>query len=142
MRKLSLVFVGLLLSSNAFAFSDLLTMHATKNLIARVQMQSTLQERNATLEQYKEFLNRRLNAFEMPENPLLADDSLAMEFASLNEFESYVVNIDIRRINPKTCASAKAHVESASGASQDQLAKGQIASEALLAQEIISAICK
>ncbi len=142
MRKLGLVFLGLLLSSNAFAFSDLVTMQATKNLIARVQTQSTLQERNATLEEYKQFLNGRLNNFEMPEDALTADDNLAKEFASLNEFETYVGNIDIRRLNHKSCAAAKAHVEAASGASQDQLAKGQIASEALLAQEIISALCK
>ncbi|MDG0815660.1 hypothetical protein [Bdellovibrio svalbardensis] len=142
MRKLVLAFAGLLLSSNAFAFTDSATINATKSLIAHVQTQGTLQERNATLERYKEFLSNRLNTFEMPEDALNVDDELAMEFASLNEFESYVMNIDLRKLNQKSCAAAKARVEAATGASQDQLSKGQIGSEALLAQEIINALCK
>ena len=141
MRKLMII-ASLLISSQAFAFTDLLTVHQTKNLIARVKMENTLERKNQALENYKEWLSSRLNSFEMPEDPLQASDELAQEFASLNEFESYVQMINIGKLNQRSCAASKARIQSATGLSQDQLDKGVIVSEALLAQEIINAICQ
>lgn len=141
MRKLILVSLGLLLGAQAFAFTDTLTLDETKNLITTVQTQNSWQERSRALAKYKSFLNNRLNSFEIPEDALTVDDELAMEFASLNEFESYVDNIELKNLNPKSCAALLAHIESASGAQQNQLEKSKLSSAAVLAQDIIKSLC-
>lgn len=147
MRKLVMILACVMFASNAFAFKDPATVAATRELISRVQRQSTLQEKAATLESFKQFLFNRLNTIEMPEN---MDDVDAMaksndprieEFRSLTEFDTYVGMISIRKINGASCAAARNHIAASTGADQSQLDRGEIGSEALMAQEIINAIC-
>ena len=138
MRKLMMVLACVLVTSNAFAFSDAATVNAVKDLIGRTRSQN-LQEKSASLEQMKKFMFNRLNTIEMPED---ATDAQIEEYRSLTEFDTYLNMINVSKLNSTSCAANAAHIKASTGATEEDIAAGRIGSEAQVAEAIIAAFCQ
>lgn len=142
MRKLIFIFMCFTISTNALAFKDEATLAATRELISRLQQQTTVQEKAANLERFKKFLFNRLNTIDVPDitqNSL--KDPRIEEYRSLTEFDTYVNMISIKKINASSCAAATAHIRAATGADMSAINSDQQGAEALMAQQIIEALC-
>ena len=139
MRKLIIV-AGLLVSAQAFAFKNVATLQATDKLIVLLKSEQTVEQKSRTLEAYKSFVTNQIDQMDMPEDGLTATDERADEFASLNEFEEYLSNINARNISKDRCEKAVAHIQASSHGASIESVSSISASDAV--QRIIDALCQ
>lgn len=140
MRQLIILASLLLASTQTFAFSNVAVLKATDRLVVILKHESSADQRSRTLEAYKSFVTKQIDQMDMPEDGLSATDEQAQEFASLNEFEEYLSNVNARNVSKDRCERAIAHLQASSHGASDELGTSISASDAV--QRIIESLCQ
>ena len=137
MRQLTVAFLSLLLSTQAFAFRDQLTVQRISQLKQTLEAEAP-QNRLAHLEAFKDFMYKRLNTVELPEDILNTpdDDPRIEEYRSLTEFSGYVNLISGKTISAASCRSSRQDIVNTANT------QGAEASEAVEALKILNSLCK
>ena len=137
MRQLTIAFLSLFLSVQAFAFRDATTVSRVEQLKQRLEAEAP-QNRLVHLEKFKDFMYKRLNTIEMPEDILNTpdEDPRLEEFRSLTEFSGYVNLIAPKSVSATGCRSAHQDIVNTANT------QGSEASEAVEALKILNSLCK
>jgi hypothetical protein len=138
MRQLTVIFLSLIFSFQAFAFHDPVTIGRIKQLKERLESEAP-QNRLAHFESFKRFMFKRLNSPDlMPEDSLSIPDGDPRldEYASLTEFSGYVNLISPKEVTNASCHSV--HQDLANTVKS----QGEETPEAVEAVKIIGSLCK
>ena len=137
MRQLTVAFLSVIFSVQALAFTDLTTVNRINQLKQRLEAEAP-QNRLVHLESFKDFLYKRLNTIEMPEDILNTPDTdpRMEEFRSLNEFNGYLNLISPKSVTVGSCRSIHQDIVNTVNT------QGAEASEAVEAIKILSSLCK
>ncbi|HWU42116.1 MAG TPA: hypothetical protein VN132_01720 [Bdellovibrio sp.] len=140
MRKL-IIFLCLALSSNALAFSDLVTHKEVDKTIEAMKKANSVSDKINLLNGLKDFMFQRLNTIVVPDTTPKSGELTAAqkEYASLVEFDTNLNEIfhNIRSLNKITCANNRLHLQ-AFNANAETVS---FTSEQHLVSEIIDSIC-
>jgi hypothetical protein len=137
MRQLTVAFLSVIFSVQAFAFHDVTTLSRIEQLKQRLETEAP-QNRLAQLEAFKDFMYRRLNTMPMPEDILNTpdDDPRIEEFRSLTEFSGYVNLIAPKAVTGASCRAARNDIVNSANT------QGAEATEAVEALKILNSLCK
>ncbi len=148
MPKLKWLLTGLFISqlfycNPLFAFKDEVTLTATSKLIQNFKVQTSPRARLWSLHSYKDFLFHRLNTIEIPnlESADLNDPQLE-EYSSLTEYDTYIELINIKELNPKSCASAFNQMNEAGSTPYQRMGAQDASFELQLARQVIKGLCQ
>ncbi|MGZ3770783.1 MAG: hypothetical protein ACXVCP_19655 [Bdellovibrio sp.] len=137
MRQLLTVLAVMLVFQNAYSFQDKLIIDRTKDLLIEFDG-SPQAERLQYLEQYKDFLYKRLNTINIPNLLNLPDnDPRLLEYGSLTEYDGYIDLINMQHITVESCHKAIKDIQA-----NGSIGQGKLAAEARIAIKIVTALCK
>lgn len=140
MRQLKLIILGLVFTAKAFAFHDPKIFSTVSDVLKKLPLQTTIQERANTLDQLKESLFQKLSSIQLPNIDQMSEsDPRLEEYRSLTEFDTYVEMIKSEDLTVKNCEALVAHLNSAA---QSHLTASKATPPELdLAQKIALAAC-
>lgn len=137
MRQLLIILSLFFSCANVYSFQDPITASATNSLITKFQAEGSTIQRLQLLEQYKNFLFKRLNTISFPNLKDTEDsDPQLEEYRSLTEFDGYINLIEMDEITEKNCQNTITHIENA-GRTENELAP-----EATKALGVLTALCQ